>query len=176
MTKNYHIPYYEYNRKNEKKRATIKTKGYRSSSRLHFYTKHLHTLMLRFSQSSFFHLSFLLKLPQVAAVVLWISRGYFIVQTIWVSYRISVGYRKFIIFKCSVYGYCKDDKTVCSMGGDSSRDINLFTKYKISIFSLFFSPIPRKTTHKSLKRQLLHPSSFCDAPWLPSLIHGTEKN
>ena len=117
-----------------------------------------------------------IKPTQVAAVILWISRGCFIVQTRWVSYRISVGYRKFIIFGWSVYGYCKDDKTVCSVDGDSSLCSSLFTKYKISIFFLFLSPIPRETTHKSLKQRLLHLSSFCNAPCLQSLILWTSKN
>ena len=43
------------------------------------------------------------------------------------------------------------------MDGDSSRDSSLFTKYKILIFFLFFSPMTRETTHKSLKRRLLLP-------------------
>ena len=94
-------------------------------------TKQATVSYVRFFLSSFFS-------AQVAAVVLWITRGCFIVQTRLLSYRISVRYRNFIIFGCSVYGYCKDDKTVCSSDGDSSRDSSLFTKYKISIFSLFF--------------------------------------
>ena len=113
------------------------------------------------------------SVSQAAAVVLWISRGCFIVQARWVSYRISVGCQIFIIFGCPVKGYCKDDKTVCSMDGDSSLCSSLFTKYKISIFSPFLPPIPRETTHKSQKRRLLRRSSFCNAPCLPSLIHGT---
>ena len=55
------------------------------------------------------------------------------------------------------------------MDGDSSLCSSLFTKYKISIFFLFLSPIPRETTHKSLKRRLLHLSFFlqCAMPPIP---------